>query len=86
MQEARNVVRITSVRSRALYAAEAFRKALQLLRKAESMIEIREQRISLAAEEKARATEAAEDARATAEQQKEAAIVSHFLPPDWNGQ
>ena len=51
------------------------------------MIEIREQRISLAAEEKARAaTEAAEDARATAEQQQEAATVSHFLLANCSGQ
>jgi len=49
---------------------------------AESIIEIHEQGITPAGEEKARAaTEAAEDARATVEQQQEAATVSHFLLP-----
>jgi hypothetical protein len=58
-----------------------------LLRQAESMIEIREERIILGAEKKARAaTETAEDERTTAEQELEAATVSHFLRPDWSEQ
>ncbi len=70
------------------YAADAFHRALQLLQQAESMIAIHKERDTPAAEENARqATEAAEDARATAEQhQQDATAVSHFLLPHSSGQ
>ena len=43
MYEARSPKKRTSGRSRALCAADAFRKALEVLPEAESMIEIHEQ-------------------------------------------
>src|ERR1700688_3447487 len=82
--EARNAIRIAREAGAERYAEDAFHTALQLLQQAESMIAVREERDIPAAEEKARqATEAAENARATAEQhQQEATAVSHSLLPD----
>jgi len=82
--EARNAIRIAREAGAERYAEDAFHRALQLLQQAENMIAIHEERDIPAAEEKARqATEAAENARATAEQhQQEATAVSHSLPSD----
>lgn len=82
--EARNAIRIAREAGAERYAEDAFHRALQLLQQAENMIAIHEERDIPAAEEKARqATEAAENARATAEQHKqEATAVSHSLPSD----
>ena len=82
--EARNAIRIAREAGAERYAEDAFHTALQLLQQAESMIAVHEERDIPAAEEKARqATEAAENARATAEQhQQEATAVSHSLLPD----
>ena len=82
--EARNAIRIAREAGAERYAEDAFHTALQLLQQAESMIAVHDERDIPAAEEKARqATEAAENARATAEQhQQEATAVSHSLLPD----
>ena len=82
--EARNAIRIAREAGAERYAEDAFHTAFQLLQQAESMIAVREERDIPAAEEKARqATEAAENARATAEQhQQEATAASHSLLPD----
>lgn len=69
--EARNAMRIAREAGAERYAGDAFHRALQLLQQAESMIANHQERDIPAAKEKARqATEAAENARATAEQQE----------------
>ena len=74
--EARNAIRIAREAGAERYAEDAFHRALQLLQQAENMIAIHEERDIPAVEEKARqATEAAENARATAEQHQQEATA-----------
>lgn len=74
--EARNAVRIARQAGAERYAEELFGRALQLLQQAESMITSHKQHDASVVEEKARqATEAAENARATAEQNQQQTIA-----------
>jgi Domain of unknown function (DUF4398) len=75
--EARNAVRIARQAGAERYAADAFRRALQLLQEAESIIPIDKQRDTPPVQEKAReATEAADDARTTSEQRQQQSTVA----------
>ena len=82
--EARNAMRIAREAGAERYAEDTLHRALQLLQQAERIIALHEERDIPAAEEKARqATQAAENARATAEQhQQEATAASHSLLSD----
>lgn len=74
--EARNAVRIARQAGAERYAADAFRRALQLLQEVESSITIDKQRDTPRVQAIAReATEAADDARTTSEQRQQSAVA-----------